>query len=126
MKLVTQYFHYHEAEETSDRLRRAGVMTVALGKGFRTLGVKMTGMYQASLWVVFDDQFDDANKLLENPDHIPSRKMTTEEMNELEESIKKEQFLKGQLFIRKSATVVLALLLVCVLAYVIWGVINDA
>jgi hypothetical protein len=52
--------------------------------------------------------------------------MTTEEMNELEESIKKEQFLKGQLFIRKSATVVLALLLVCVLAYVIWGVINDA
>jgi len=126
MKLVTQYFDLNEAEKENQRLRQSGVMTVVLSKKLSRLGAKFSGHYKISLWVVFDDQFEDARQLLENKNHLPQRVISQKEMEDVEHSSKKDFSMFEQTFIRNAAIILMGFLLMALLAYAALGTANDA
>lgn len=126
MKLVTEYFDSHEAEQTSNRIRSAGVMTVVTSVRSHNLSSFRTGALKVGLWVVFDDQYDDAIQLLDNPTHQPARKISLVEMEKLQKSARvRFKGFKEKIF-EKIGTVLLAVILISLLAYVVIGIINDA
>ena len=84
MKLVTQFIDPGEASEANRRLRRAGVMTTLTGYDPHVVKHAEAKTYRIGLWVVFDDQLEDAARLLQDPGHQPKRIISREEMNELE------------------------------------------
>ena len=45
-----------------------------------------SGSVRIGLWVIFDEQHDDAVQLIDNPDHIPRQIMTAAEMNKIKPS----------------------------------------
>ena len=84
MKLVTQFIDPGEASETNRRLRRAGVMTTLTGYDPHIVRKAEAKTFRIGLWVVFDDQFEDAVRLLEDPGHLPRRVVSRDEMNRLD------------------------------------------
>jgi len=47
------------------------------------MSASRTGALRIGLWVVFEDQFDDAVQFLENPDHVPHRVISWSEMQKI-------------------------------------------
>lgn len=84
MKLVKQFIDPGEASKANRRLRRAGVMTTLTGYDPHVLKKAEAKTLRIGLWVVFDDQLDDAARLLEDPEHLPRRVVSRQEMNRLE------------------------------------------
>jgi hypothetical protein len=119
MKLVTQYFELDEAEDASQRLRQSGVMTVVTGKQSYELGTRGSGPSQLGLWVVFDDQLEDAKKFLSNPEHIPERVISLEQMEEIEQSTKGDASQAEKHFIKHAGVLILGLVVVVLLAYAV-------
>lgn len=126
MKLVAQYSDLLDAEEVSERIRRAGVMTVITSKRSHNLSRFRTGALNVGLWAVFDDQYEDAVQLLKNRKHKPSRVISLEEMNELDIAAKEQIAFSSKKFFEKAATFVFGGALAALLAYVAWGLLNDA
>ena len=121
MKLVTQYFDLNEAEIENQRLRLSGVMSVVLSKKLSRLGARFSGHYKVGLWVVFDDQYEDARQLLENINHVPKRVISQKEMEEIERSSKSGFSMFEQTFIRNAALILMGFLLMALLAYAALG-----
>ena len=67
MQLVTQFIDPSDATEANSRLRKAGVMTEITSLDPHIMSRSRTGALRIGLWVVFEDQFDDAVQLLEYP-----------------------------------------------------------
>lgn len=84
MKLVTLYVDPADANEANSRLREAGVMTQISMVDPHNIKPSKSGAVRFGLSVVFDDQLDDAVELLGNPHHVPKRKISLAEMNEIE------------------------------------------
>lgn len=80
MKLLTQFVDPADAAEANTRLRAAGIMTETGSVDPHIMKPSKSGAVRIGLWVVFDDQFDDAVILLQNPDHVPTRRISAEEM----------------------------------------------
>ena len=126
MKLIGQYLDSLEAENVSSRIRRAGVMTVVTSKRSYNLSRIRTGAFKVGLWVVFDDQYDDAIQLLKNRKHKPERIIPPGEMAELERTANEHFTFAGKRFLEKAATIIFGGALVALLMYVAVGLINDA
>ena len=126
MKLITQYSDSHDAESVSGRIRRAGVMTVVSSKRSHTLSSVRTGAFRVGLWVVFDDQYEDAIQLLENKDHKPRRVISLNEMMNMELNASKQLASVWKRFLENSAALLLGGILMAILIYVTWGILNDA
>ena len=73
MKLVTHFIDPGEASAAKSRLCEAGVMAEVTSVDPHIIHPSKSGAERIGLWVVFDDQFEDAILLLENPDHVPKR-----------------------------------------------------
>ncbi len=84
MRLLTYYADPAEATEAGARLRRAGVLTRVGGVDPHAYRPPRTDAMRVGLWVVRDDQFADAARLLDDPAHVPSRILSAEEMDEIE------------------------------------------
>jgi hypothetical protein len=84
MRLVTLYIDPGDAAAANSRLRQAGVMTQLSFVDPHNIKPSKSGTERIALSVVFDDQFDDAVRLLKNPRHVPQRKISLAEMNEIE------------------------------------------
>lgn len=126
MKLITQYIDPGDATDANIRLRNAGVMTTVSSLDPHIISPSKTGALRIGLWVVFDDQFDDAVRLLENPAHVPKRVITIEEMNKIESASKLSMLRSGQRLLQKTATIILGVCLLGLIAYVLIGMVNDA
>jgi len=126
MKLLAQYSDSLDAEGVSERMRRAGVMTVVTSKRSHNLSRFKTGAFKVGLWAVFDDQHDDAVQLLKNKRHKPGRVISLDEMKELENAAKDQFATTSKRFFEKAATLIFGGALVALLTYVVWGLINDA
>ena len=87
MKLVTLYVDPGDASEARSRLRKAGVMAEVSCVDPHVIRPSRSGAERIGLWVVLDEQFEDAARLLENPDHVPKRVLTPEEMNKIDSSL---------------------------------------
>ena len=55
------------------RLCEAGIMAEVTSVDPHIIRPSKSRAERIGLWVVFDDQFEDAILLLENPDHVPKR-----------------------------------------------------
>jgi hypothetical protein len=117
MKLVTLYVDPGDAVEASTRLRQAGVMTKITMVDPHNIKPSKSGAQRVGLAVVFDDQFDDAVQLLENPDHTPKRIITSNEMHEIESSGRRSLFEQGMRLMGKPATIAIG---ACLLGYIIY------
>lgn len=117
MKLVTLYVDPVDAAEANSRLRRAGVMTKLTMVDPHNIKPSKSGSERVGLSVVFDDQFDDAVQLLENPRHVPKRKISLAEMNELESPGRKRLFKPGTGLPEKAAK---SILVVCLLGFIVY------
>jgi len=126
MKLITEYDELSKAEEISDRLRRAGVMTVVTGKNSFRLSSSKTGVLKVGLWVVFDDQYKDAILLLKNRKHKPFRKLSLKEINDLDESAKRKLSFSGKKIFEKIAVFITSSIIILLVIYVAIGVIKEA
>ena len=101
MKLVTHYIDPGEATAAKSRLCEAGVMAEVSIVDPHIIRPSKSGAERIGLWVVFDDQFEDALRLLENPDHIPQRKTNLAEMNESNSTAGKSLLKTTKSFLKK-------------------------
>ena len=87
MQLLTQYLDPAEATVANRQLRAAGVLCVVRDVDPHAMQPSKTGTRRIGLWVVLDEQFDDAVALLQNPDHEPTRRLDDAEMRALESEV---------------------------------------
>ena len=80
-KLLVYYVDPAEAAAMRRRLRAAGVMVEVDSVDPHNILPSKSGTQRIGLWVTFDDQFDDAVQLLQNPDHVPRRVISAGEMD---------------------------------------------
>ena len=126
MKLVTEFYDLPEAEKISNRMRRAGVMTVVTSKRSYKLSRVKTGALKVGLWVVLDEQYQDAVQLLENHDHKPKRVIPLSEMDEIQ-NLARLHFGSGmKKLIEKSAALFFGGILLALVIFVVIGLIIDA
>ena len=84
MKLVTHFIDPGEASAAKSRLCEAGIKAEVTSVDPHIIRPSKSGAERIGLWVVFDDQFEDAILLLENPDHVPNRISSQDVVNENE------------------------------------------
>lgn len=87
MKLVSKFTAAFEAEEASKLLEENGIATFVSSKKSNQLGGIFTGAFHVGLWVVLDDQYVDAQRLLLDPNHKVSNKLSRTEITKLRQSV---------------------------------------
>jgi hypothetical protein len=122
MQLVTQFIDPSDATAANSRLRKAGVMTEITSLDPHIMTSSRTGALRIGLWVVFEDQFDDAVQLLEDPDHVPHRVISLSEMNRIKSTTRDSWFRSGQKNLGILATLIFAACLFGLVVYVVWNV----
>ena len=126
MQLVTQFIDPSDATEANSRLRKAGVMTEITSLDPHIMSRSRTGALRIGLWVVFEDQFDDAVQLLEDPDHVPHRVISLTEMNKIKSTARGRWLESGQKMLANLATTIFAACLLGLVVYVAIGLLNDS
>ena len=121
MQLVTQFIDPSDATEASTRLREAGVMTEITSLDPHIMSSSRTGALRIGLWVVFEDQFDDAVRLLEDPDHVPQRVISLSEMDKIKSTARASWFKSGQKMLKNLATIFFGACLLGLVVYVAIG-----
>ena len=71
----------------SGLLEANGIAAFVSSKWSMRLGSIFTGAFEAGLWVVLDEQFDDALQLLNDPTHEVSRRLSQAEIANIRQSI---------------------------------------
>ena len=77
-----------DAEHHAARLESKGIVTHVTAKHSQNLSRVFTGALKSGLWVLIDEQFEDAYQLLNNPKHKVTSGMDREKINEIKSSIK--------------------------------------
>ena len=121
MKLITLYVDPGDAHEASARLRKAGVLTKITFEDPHNIKPSKSGAMRVGLSVVFDDQFEDAIQLLENPDHVPKRVLSPAEMHEIESGRKGHRSRPGNKSAGLVALIIFGLWLLGVIVYLVSG-----
>ena len=89
MQLLTQFIDPVAAAAAKTRLADAGIMVKSGSVDPHIIQPSKSGSQRIGLWIVFDEQFDDAVLLLQDPDHVPQRVISRAEMRALELSATK-------------------------------------
>jgi hypothetical protein len=89
MQLLTQFIDPVDAAAVKARLVDAGIMVKSKSVDPHIIQPSKSGSQRIGLWIVFDDQFDDAVQLLQDPDHVPQRVISRDKMRALESSVTK-------------------------------------
>jgi hypothetical protein len=126
MQLVTQFIDPSDATEANSKLRKAGVMTEITSLDPHIMSNSRTGALRIGLWVVFEDQFDDAVRLLEDPDHVPHRVIPLSEMNRIKSTTRDSWLKSGQKKLGILATLIFGSFLLGLVVYVAFGMLNSA
>lgn len=126
MQLVTQFVDPADATEANSRLRKAGIMTEITSMDPHIMSRSRTGALRIGLWVVYDDQFDDAVRMLEDPDHVPNRVISQEEMNSIKSTTRQRWLESGHKKLQLLATIIFGVCLLGLVVYAVSGLLNDA
>ncbi len=89
MKLVDQYIDPNTATAARVRLRIAGIASHVDTMDPHNVQPSKSGETRIGLWVIDDDQHEDAVMVLINPEHVPRRVLSLEEISQLEASVEK-------------------------------------
>ena len=84
MKLFKSFEHLSEAELVAMQMRQKGIMTYVANRNSKNLGAMGAGPLQIGLWVVLDEQYEDARQVYNNPDHVVSAPLTAAQMRQLD------------------------------------------
>ncbi len=84
MKLLNQYLDPADASAARESLRQAGIASLVEAMDPHSIQPSKAGATHVGLWVLADDQLDDAIKVLENPQHVPKRVLNPDEIARLE------------------------------------------
>ena len=88
MKLLTEYETTSEADSASLRLELKGIATFVSSRNTLGFPPGTIGPPGIGLWVVVDDQYEDAMALLLDPDHTVSNALTPEEIETIRNGIR--------------------------------------
>jgi len=92
MKLITHFIDPGEASVAKSKLCAAGIMVEVSNIDPHVIQPSKSGAERIGLWVVFDDQLEDALLLLKNPDHVPQRRTSLAEVTEANSSPRKRWY----------------------------------
>lgn len=84
MRMVERYGSRSEAMERAAFLQANGIATHVSDMTALRVNLAHQGQFRAGLWVVFEDQYDDAMALLSNPDHEVSKALSPDQMAHLQ------------------------------------------
>lgn len=92
MKLLQRFSSLAHAEMTAVLMRNKGILVTVSDKyTYNNISTAYNVATSIGLWVVIDDQYDDAINLLSNPDYIPKLQLTEEEMHIIEADVSNTQ-----------------------------------
>lgn len=86
MRLLAYFIDPGEATAVNARLRAAGVLVRIGSADPHVYRPPRADAMRVGLWVVLDDQFADALRLLDDPDHVPRRVLSSREMDAIEKA----------------------------------------
>ncbi len=84
MRMIERYASRSEAMERAAFLQANGIATHVSDMTAMRLNLAHQGQFRAGLWVVFEDQYEDARALLANPDHRVTSALSPEEIQHLQ------------------------------------------
>ena len=87
MKLLTEYESSAEADTASHRLETKGIATCVSSRHHMGFPEGSIGPPGIGLWVVLDDQYQDAMALLLDPNHSVSNALLPEEIQSIKKDI---------------------------------------
>ena len=120
MKLVNQYLDPNEAAAARARLRHAGIASRVDTMDPHNIQPSKSGVTHIGLWVLLDDQLEDAVLILENPAHRPQRILDPAEIDRLEAAAEKSSGPPRPL--RKKIQA--ALLFACLLGLIVYSAVD--
>ena len=115
MKLLDQYIDPGEAAAARSRLRRAGIACIVDSMDPHSIQPSKSGATHIGLWVLADDQYEDALQMLANPAHVPRRSLSPDEISRLEADADKRSKSK-----RLTDKALAALLFACLLGLIVF------
>ena len=83
MRLIAEYGTAHDADIAALEYREKGILTHVSSRYSNGLRI-ITGAMSVGLWVVLEEQYEDAEALKKNGEHRPATALTEQEMIELE------------------------------------------
>jgi hypothetical protein len=84
MHMVAKYETRSEADERAAFLQSHGIATHVSDMVSMRPNLAHQGRFRAGLWVVLEAQYDDAIKLLEDPDHDVGNPLSVDQMARVE------------------------------------------
>jgi len=88
MRILSQYETLYDADSVSEMLKVRGIATYISGKHEEWAGSFSNGPAGAALWVVLDEQYEDAMQLLNDPDHKVKTALSAGDIRSLESSMR--------------------------------------
>ena len=87
VKLLSTYSSVSDAEDRSRFLESKGIAAFVSSKHSMRLGRYFTGAFRVGLWVILDEQYDDAIRVLNDSHHEVSYKLPQSEIAAIRQSI---------------------------------------
>lgn len=107
------------AQQISDKLKAKGILTYILSDETKNIIPNKTimGVISVGVWVVMDYQYEDAERVLENPDHVVVRPLSPVEMKLLARDQRPRFSTKTQNLIKWTVKVFFVVVIICVVGY---------
>ncbi len=88
MKLLEEFDNLEVAEVVRTQLFHAGIVSHLSVDGSSTIGGILPDRHFVSLFIVFDNQYEDAVNYLKNKHHIVTTGLSKEEIKKVQKSLK--------------------------------------
>ena len=120
MKLLNRYLDPADAAADRARLREAGIASLLETVDAHNIQPSRSGETHVGLWVVVDEQFEDANRLLSEPGHVPLRVLSPAQVEQLESAAER----RSKWSKRLSGTVLTLLFFAVLLALIVFTAVD--
>lgn len=84
MRMIAKYETRSQAQERAAFLQAHGIATHITDMTALRLNLAHQGRFRAGLWVVFENQYEDAIGLLESPDHEVSNPLSVDQLEHIQ------------------------------------------
>lgn len=120
MRLLRKYLAAEDAYAAQSMLREHGILSSVFGSEAKRMSV-FTGTMEVTLWVLIDEQFNDASALLENENHHVSSALTEEQIQELEANSQRN----ASEAINKVGVWFFGSIIIIIVLYVAYGILTE-
>lgn len=118
MKLLEQYQSTYDAERVALELRRKGILAQVSDK-FANPHSFASGAFKVGLWVIVDEQFDDAFSVLNDQDYEVQNPLTEVEMIAIEQAAAVQS---RQLFAKAFDVIASSMIVVAIVVFIVHAI----